>query len=219
MVTMLGADGETLGRLIVGRTQIPRRQPSDGGRRSMQQMKTPTPTSYVRPPDQPDVYGIKASLQSLATRTVEEWRRKQLWGVDRSQIQRIDLTFPDGRSFTAQRAAAGDTASTTAPDTWVSAGDTLSRGDMSAMLDVLSAPEADGFVEGTTPDEFGTADYTIQLHLSRQQSGSRRTLRLRPDTDQHYVATADGFPYVVQLRKSEWDNAVLRDRSALLKTE
>ena len=217
-IAMLGADGAPLGKLIVGRTRM--RQPQRQGRAQnpMQRMRRRrgTPVTYVRSPDRPDVYSVEQSFRPVTRRGVEDWRDKQLWAVDRAQVRHIDLRYPADSSFTLRRAAPSDTAGAAAPDTWLSAGDTLQTAEVSSMLRTLSAPTADGFVEGTTPDSFGDALYTIRLQTA---DGSRRPLRLRPGPgEQHYLATADGFPYVVELRKRPWDDNVLRGRSALLKS-
>jgi hypothetical protein len=48
----------------------------------------------------------------------------------------------------------------------------------------------------------------------------RRTVQLHPDSaGQHYIATASGYPYVVEFRKRSWDRSVLQGRSAFLGTE
>jgi hypothetical protein len=217
-IAMLGSGGKTLSELIVGRTRMRRPERQGRAQSPMQRMRRGrgTPVTYVRAPDRPDVYSVERAFRSVTGRSVEDWRDKQIWAVDRSQIRRIDLRYPSDSSFTIRRAAPSDTASAAAPDTWLSAGDTLQTNAVSSMLRTLSSPTADGFVEGTTPDALGDPLYTVRLQTA---DGSRRALRLRPGPDgQHYVATADGFPYVVQLRKSQWDD-VLRGRSGLLKNE
>jgi hypothetical protein len=212
-ITMLGANDERLGRLIVGRTQM--RRPQGGRQRQspMQQRRRPgTPVTYVRSPNRPDVYSVEQSLRALTSRSVEAWRDKQVWAVDRSQIQQIDFRYPADSSFTVRRAAQSDT--TAASDTWVSAGDTLSRSSTSSLLRTLSTLQADGFVNDQSPSDLGKAPYTIELQLS---DGTQRTLHIRSNSEnQYYVATADSYPYVVELRKSNWDRSVLRGRSALL---
>jgi hypothetical protein len=217
-IAMLGAGGEPLGELIVGRTRTRRPQRSGRPQNPMQRMRRRrgTPVTYVRPPDRPDVYSVEQSFGTVTSRGVEDWRDKQIWAVDRAQIRRVDLRYPADSSFTLRRAAPSDTAAA-APDTWLSAGDTLQTSEVSSMLRLLSSPTADGFVEDATPDAFGDALYTIRLQTA---DGSRRVLRLRPGPDdQHYVAVADDFPYVVEFRKNPWNSSVLRGRSALLKPE
>ncbi len=212
-VTMLGAGDEPLAELIVGRTRM--RRPQSGGPSQtplQQRRRRGTPVTYVRTPDRPDVYSVEQSLRSVTSRDVEDWRKKQIWGLARTDIQRIDLRYPADSSFALQRVAAGDTAST--DDAWVSAGDTLAQSEVSSMLRVLSSPEADGFAESISPDAFDDAEYEVRLHLS---DGSRRTIRLSSAPNaQQYRAVADGFPYVVELRKRTWNRSVLQGRSALL---
>jgi hypothetical protein len=216
-ITMLGSGGESLGSLIVGRTRIRRPQRGQGQNpmRRMRRQRRGSPITYVRRPDKPDVYSIETSLSPITSRSIDDWRDKQLWAVDRSKIRQIDVTVPGDSSFTMRRAAPSDTASAAAPDTWLSAGDTLKTAEVSSMLRTLSSPTADGFVEGASPDDFSGARYTVRLQTA---DGTRRTLRLRPDRE-NYVAVADGFPYVVTLPKSSWDSSVLQGRSALLKTK
>jgi len=214
-VTMLGGDDEPLGQVIVGRTRM--RQPQGSANQGpMQRMQRGrgTPVSYVRRPDRPDVYAVEQALQSVVDRSVEDWRDKQIWAVNRANIQRVDFRFPADSSFTMRRAAPRDTARAATPDTWVSAGDTLSSTQVSSVLRTLASPEADGFVTDATPERLGPARYEIQLHL---RDGSTRTLRLRPgDAENSYVADADDFPYVVRLQRARWDTSVLQGRRALL---
>ena len=218
-ITMLGADDQELGQLLVGRTQIRRRQSGGQRQNPMQRRRRPgTPVTYVRTPDRPDVYSVEQSLRPLTNRSLEDWRDKQIWALDRSRIQRIDVRYPADSSFTIRRAVRSDTSA--APDAWVSDGDTLSRSDVSSMIETLSAPEADGFAERRTPEALGEPLYTIRLHLSQQESGSTRTLRLRPDSaGGHYLATADDYPYVAELQTSRWDRSVLQGRTAFLRGE
>jgi len=215
-VTMLGAGDEPLGSLIVGRTrfQSPQSQGrSPNPRQRMQRRRGGTPITYVRAPERPDVYSVEQSLRSVANRSVEDWREKRIWAVNRSAIQRVDFTFPGDSSFTMQRAAPGDTASAVGPSTWVSRGDTLSSSAASSVLRTLSSPQADGFATGTSPDALGEPRYQVRLHL---RNGNRRTLRLYPPSDGAYRGVAGGFEYVVHLQTSTWDE-VLRGRSALLR--
>jgi hypothetical protein len=215
-VTLLGAGGETLGALIVGRTRVRRPQSQGRAQNPMQRMRRRrggTPITYVRSPDRPDVYSVERSLRSVTTRGVEDWRDRRLWAVDRTTIQRVDFAFPGDSSFTMRRAAPDDTANAVGPSTWVSRGDTLSGSEVSSTLRTLASPEADGFVEGTPPDALGAPRYRIRLHL---RDGSRRTLRLYAPVDGAYRAVAEGFGYVVRLNTTTW-NEVLRGRSALLR--
>jgi hypothetical protein len=217
-ISLLGAGNESLGSLIVGRTRI--RQPqSQGNQGPMQQMqqRRGTPITYVRAPDRPDVYSVEQSLASLTRRSIEDWRDKRIWAVDRSQIQRIEFTFPGDSSFTMQRAAPDDTTSAVGPATWVSAGDTLSTNATSSLLRRLSSPQADGFAEELGPEDLNNPRYSVSLRFT---DGSVRTLKLSPaPTGDAYLATADGFEYVARLQKNEWDRSVLQGRSALLSTD
>jgi hypothetical protein len=215
-ITMLGDGDQALGQLIVGRTRI--RRPQSGGQRRnpmQRRRRRGTHITYVRTPDRPDVYSIEQSLRSLTSRSIEGWRDKTVWALDRSQIQRIDFRYPADSSFTIERVSQSDTSA--APDAWISAGDTLSRGEASSLLRTLSSLRADGFAENMSNEDLGEAPYTIGIELA---DGSRRTVQLRPDpTGQNYVATASGYPYVVEFRKQSWDRSVLQGRSAFLENE
>lgn len=215
-VTLLGENETSLGQLIVGRTRIQRPQSSGQGRRSrMRRQRRGTPITYVRSPDRPDVYAIEKSLQAVVTRSVEDWRDTQIWAVDRTQIQRIDFRYPADSSFTVRRVTSGDSTASRR-DAWVTAGDTLSRNSASALLRTLSSPQAEGFRNNMTPEDLTDPLYTLRLHLA---DGSQRTLRLRPSASgPRYVAAADGWPYVAELRASTWDRSVLQGRASLLKT-
>lgn len=213
-VTMLGANDEPLGRLIVGRTQIQR--PSGGGQQQSplrRRRRRGTPITYVRSPDAPDVYSIEQPLNAIVNRSVEEWRNKRIWTVAQSDIQQIDFTYPADSSFTMQRATSSDTVAT-ASSAWLSAGDTLSTSEVSSLLRTVSSPEADGFAENTSPDALGEARYTVRLQLS---NGASRALRFHPiNSGNDYLVTADTYPYVARVRASRWERSVLRGREAFL---
>ena len=212
-ITMFGEGDEPLGALIVGRTRIRRPQGSQNRSRMRRRMRRGTPITYVRSPDRPDVYSIEQSLRSITSRSMDDWRDKQIWSASRANIQQIDFQYPADSSFTINRASRTDTSST--PDPWVSASDTLARGDVMSILTTIASPQADGFAENMRPEDLGQAPYTIQIRLS---DGSRHSLHLRPAPNgDHYIATADGYPYVVELPSRTWKNSVLRGRSALLK--
>lgn len=217
-VAMLGANEEVLGELIVGRMQM-QTPPTSGRRRPMRRRRRGTPVTYVRSPDKPDVYSVERSLRTLTGRSVEEWRDKQIWALDRSHIQRVNFSYPADSSFSMQRVAQRDTTAgaPASAGSWVSAGDTLKTSETSSMLRSLSSPTADGFEEGTAPDALGDPLYTIRLRLS---DGSRRALRFHSaGNDDSYLVTADGYPYVARVQSSRWDGSVLRSRSSLLQTQ
>ena len=132
----------------------------------------------TRQPQKHPQYGVDSTgttVRSVTSRSVEDWRDKQIWGLARSDIQRIDLQYPADSSYTLRRVTSSDTASTR--DAWVSAGDTLSQSAVSSMLRVLSSTQVDGFAETTSPGAFGEAVYTIRFRLS---DGTQRSLRLQP---------------------------------------
>ena len=216
-ITMFGSGEEPLGSLIVGRTRI--RRPQGQAQNRMQRMRRRrrgTPITYVRTPDRPDVYSIEQSLQSYTGRSVDDWRDKQIWALSRSDIQRIDFTFPGDTSFTMQRVAPSDTAARGAQDPWISEGDTLASGEVSSLLQTISSPQATAFANDLSPDNFGTPRYVIRLSLV---DGGQRTLRLRPAASGNdYLAAANDYPYVARLQKSRWDRTVLQGRSALLQS-
>lgn len=209
-VTMLGADDEPLGELIVGRTQM-KQPPSSGQQNPMRRRRQRgTPITYVRSPDNPDVYSVEQALGPLVNQNVEAWRDKELWAVGQSQINKVEFDYPADSSFTMRRVA--DSASSA----WLSQGDTLSTSEVSSLLRMISTPTADGFVEGTTPDDLSNPLYTIRLQIG----DATRTLRFySPGDDNTYHATASGYPYVAEMRASRWDRSVLLSRSALLSSE
>lgn len=212
-LTLLDASGERLGALVLGRTQF--RDAAGGGAAGgplQRRRRTGTTITYVRPPEQPDVYVVEASLRSFSAWDLTDWRDKRLWSVSRAQVQRIDFSYPADSSFTLRRVTAPDTAA--APETWVSAGDTLSQRRVSPLLRTLTAPRADGFAEALSPSDLQNAPYTLRLHLA---DDTQRTLRLSPaPTGSFYRAAADGYAYVAELREEAWNDSVLRGRSAFL---
>lgn len=212
-VTLLDASGERLGALVLGRTQFRDAVGGGSGRGPLQRRgRTGTTISYVRPPEQPDVYAVEASLRSFSAWDLTDWRDKRLWSVSRAQVQQIDFDYPADSSFAIRRGAAPDTAASAAA--WVSAGDTLSQRRVSPLLRTLTAPRADTFADALSPSDLQDAPYTLRLHLA---DGSLRTLRLSPaPTGSFYRAAADGYPYVVELRDGAWDDSVLQGRSTFL---
>jgi hypothetical protein len=212
-LTLLDASGERLGALVLGRTQF--RDAAGGGSAGgalQRRRRTGTTSTDVRPPEQPDVYAVEASLRSFSAWDLTGWRDKRLWSVSRAQVQRIDFSYPADSSFAIRRVAAPDTAAT--PAAWVSAGDTLSQRRVSPLLRVLTAPRADAFAEALSPSDLQDAPYTLRLHLA---DGTQRTLRLSPaPAGSFYRAAADEYPYVAELRDGAWDDSVLQGRSTFL---
>jgi hypothetical protein len=214
-VTMLGTEDAPLGRLIVGRTQFRTSQAGRQRRSPLQRRRRGgTPITYVRPPEQPDVYSVEHSLRTVSGRSVDDWRDKSIWAVSRADVQRIDFRYPADSAFTVRRVAPADSAA--AQRAWVSAGDTLSQSEVSPALRMLTAPRASAFANSLSPNDLGAPLYTLRLHLS---SGARRTLRLFRAPGSFYRATADGYPYVAEVRRGRWDRSVLRGRSAFLQGE
>lgn len=216
-VTLLGSDDNPLGTLRIGRTEFQgseqSQQQKPGPMQQMQQNRG-TQVTYVRVPDQNDVYSVEASLSSFINRNVEDWRDKSIWGVAQSNIQRVDLTMAGdstaatNRSYLLQRAAESDT-------TWTSNGDTLSTDAVSSLLRIVSSPRANSFANDKSPDNLNNPLYTVRLQLA---DGSERTLKLYPDstTTNSYFATASDYPYVARVLKNRWDDSVFKPRSSLL---
>lgn len=209
-VTMLDSGDEPLGELIVGRTQV-KQPPSSGQQNPMRRRRRPgTPVTYVRSPDRPDVYSVEQSLSSIVNRSVEDWRDKQIWGVEQSEISQVEFDYPADSSFTMRRVA--DSSSSA----WLSQGDTLATSEVSSLLRTLSNPDADGFVEGTTPESLSSPLYTVRLHVG----DATRSLHFHSTGDENtYHATASGYPYVAEMHASRWERTVLQGREALLDTE
>ncbi len=192
-VTALDDDGDVLARLVVGRVSFASQQPR----------------TYVRPADDPSVFEVEGMLASRLNRDLEAWREKRVWTLDRAALTRIDFAYPADSAFSIERAV-GEAA-------WVSEGDTLQAGVVGQLVDELAALDAAGFAEDLDPEAFGTARYTLRLHLD---GGEARELRLRPadgEEDTRYLVAASGYPYVFEVRKRTWDNRVLKARSALLR--
>jgi hypothetical protein len=218
-VRLLGGDDAPLRAVVIGRTEVRRRDGTQQSQSPMQRIqRRGTAITYVRPADQSDVYSVEASLGGLVNKDVEAWREKTIWTLARSDIQRVHVTTADSaagtdRTVTIQRAAPRDTASTAEPR-WVSAGDTLATGAASSLLSTVASPRADGFAETRSPDDLSGPAHTVRLRLS---DGRERTLRLYPSGGDTYLATAPDYPYVAEIPKRRWDDSVLRPRSALLK--
>lgn len=219
-VALLDSDNEQLARLLVGRTEFQNRNASQQTQSPMQRMRRQgTSLTYVRTPEQPDVYAVEAALEGLLDKTVEDWRDKTIWGVAESDIQRVHLTMAGDSaaadtSVRLQRAVPSDTASRPQP-TWLSDGDTLSTNAVSSVLSTVASPRASGFAEDTSPEELSNPTHTVRLRLS---DGTTHTLSLYPDpsSPDTYLATAADYPYVAQLQKRRWDD-VFAPRSTFLK--
>lgn len=195
-VTAVDADGDALAELVVGRSSFANRRPN----------------TYVRPVGDPSVYEVGGVLTSRLGKDVEGWREKRVWRLVRRAVTQIDFEYPADSAFSMQRVMA-DSASA-----WVSAGDTLRPGTVGQLLDELATLDATGFAENLTPDTFGEARYTLRLHFD---GGAQRVLRLRPSDEEAeagYYATASDYPYVFEVRRSTWDDRVLKSRADLLRT-
>ncbi|PSQ95285.1 MAG: hypothetical protein BRD55_12280 [Bacteroidetes bacterium SW_9_63_38] len=220
-VTLLDSGDETLGSLLVGRTEFQSRNKENSGKTSpMQRMRRQgTSVTYVRRPNQPDVYSVEASLESMLSKNVEDWRNKTIWSAAQSNVQRIYLTTAGDSAaadttFSLQRAVASDTAST-GPPTWLSNGDTLSTDAVTSVLTTLASPRASGFAEHTSPNQLKNPRHKVRLRLS---DGSEHTLKLYPDPSSNdtYLGTASDYPSVARLQKRRWDG-VFKPRSTFLK--
>jgi hypothetical protein len=218
-VTLLDSDNAVRARLLVGRTEFRDRNASPQKQTPMQRMRQQgTSITYVRPPGQPDVYSVEASLEGLLNKPVDDWRDKTIWGVARADIQRVRLTTAGDSAAAAssvrlQRAVPSDTAAGPAP-TWLSNGDTLSTDAVSSVLSTVASPRASGFAETTSPTDLTAPTHTVRLQL---REGTTRTLRLypNPSSADTYLATASDYPYVAQLQKRRW-NDVFQPRSSFV---
>jgi hypothetical protein len=163
--------------------------------------------TYMRRGDESDVYSVEGFISASFNKDIDSWRDKQVWELNRNDIDRVDLLFPADSSYSIHRAG---------QESWVSDGDTLATRPVDSMINRLTNLRATGFWEGESPDDFGNELFAIQIQLS---NGVQRTLRLKidPDNDSRYQAVANEYPYVFTLSKSSFDNSVLKGRASLLK--
>lgn len=190
----LYSGGEMLNSIYVG---APQRQ----GRRSM--------NNYVRLADEDAVYLVEEYLEPSFSKKVNDWRDKTLWEVERSNISQVDFIYPADSSFTIKQVE---------QQKWVSSGDTLSQTALRAVFNRLTSPQANGFAKGQSVENFGTEKFAINLTLSGGDQ-YRMQLKESPSDSSVYLGTADEFPYVFTVRKSAWDDYVLKSRNELLKGE
>jgi hypothetical protein len=163
--------------------------------------------TYMRRADEPEVYSVEGFISAAFNKDIENWRDKQVWKLDRNEIDRVDLLFPADSSYSIERAG---------QEAWTSNGDSLKTRLVDSMINQLTNLRANGFVNETSPSDFGKEVYAMQVQLS---NGVQRTLRIKPDPDQKstYQAVASDFPYVFTLNKNSIDNSVLKGRKAMLR--
>jgi hypothetical protein len=159
----------------------------------------------LRKADEDDVYAVEGFLSASFNKDIPNWRDKQVWEFNQQDIQRVDFLYPADSSYSIQRAGA---------DQWTSNGDTLATRLVDNVMSRLANVRASGFVDDSSPDNFGQEQFAIQIQLA---NGMQHTLRLRPDADQdnRYRAVASDYPYVFTLNKNSWNNSVLRSRDQL----
>ena len=163
--------------------------------------------SYVRPADGEEVYSVDGFITSEFNTSWDNWRKKNVWDINRGEVQQIRFNYPADSSFTMEQAG---------PNAWVSGGDTLKAGSWGTILDKMSRLRASGFNDALMPESFGEPLYTITI---QQTNGMERKVELKPseENDRNYIARASDFPYIFTLRKGTWDSSVLKNRQSLLK--
>lgn len=163
--------------------------------------------NYVRLADENAVYVVEGFLKSTFSKGINDWRDKQIWDLEQSNISRVNFLYPADSSFTIRKVKGKQ---------WVSAGDTLSQTSVSTTLSRLANFRASGFADSLSVDDFGKEKYAVQLELT---GGERRRFRLResPADTTIYLGITERYPYVFTLRKSTWDDYVLKSREELLR--
>lgn len=163
--------------------------------------------NYVRLADENAVYVVEGFLKSTFSKGINDWRDKQIWDLEQSNISRVNFLYPADSSFTIRKVKGKQ---------WVSAGDTLSQTSVSTTLSRLANFRASGFADSLSVDDFGKEKYAVQLELT---GGERRRFRLResPADTTIYLGVTERYPYVFTLRKSTWDDYVLKSREELLR--
>lgn len=165
--------------------------------------------SYVRPVDDKAVYTVEGFLSSSFSADVSRWRDKTVWELNEDDISQVDFLFPADSSYSITKADGNE---------WISDGDTLKQSSVNSILRKFSPLRAGGFIDTLSTSNFGTALYTIRLHMD---NGIQKTLRLKPSDkdDTRFVAVASDYPYVFTLSQSSWKSSVLKPRRELLKTK
>lgn len=163
--------------------------------------------NYVRLADENAVYVVEGFLKSTFSKGINDWRDKQIWDLEQSNISRVNFLYPADSSFTIRKVKGKQ---------WVSSGDTLSQTSVSTILSRLANFRASGFADSLSVDDFGNEKYAIQLELT---GGERRRFRLResPADTTIYLGITERYPYVFTLRKGTWDDYVLKSREELLR--
>lgn len=160
---------------------------------------------YLRNDGEQTVYAVEGFAASY-DRTVDDWRERTVWELDREAISRIDFIYPADSSYSIERAESGD---------WISSGDTLLSAPVSGVISGLASLEAEGFVDSLTVDDFGEERYAVQV---RMEEGSQRTLRLRLPSEEatEFHSAAGGYPYLFTLNRNTFLREVLRARPELV---
>lgn len=163
--------------------------------------------SYVRPYHRHIVFSVNGFLSSEFNRTLDDWRDKNVWQINRKNITQVDLEYPADSSFSVIRVADGK---------WTNGKDTLKLEAVNDMLDRLASLRATSFADSLKPSAFGKPLYKIVLHLKGNATRQIRIKREKNDKSQ-YLLTATGYPYVFRETRPLFNSDVLRSKKAMIK--
>lgn len=163
--------------------------------------------SYVRPAGKHIVFSVNGFLSSNFHRTLNDWRDKTIWQINRHNITQIDMEYPADSSYSVIPAGTNK---------WTDGRDTLKSGEVGDMIDRLASLRATSFVENQKTASFGKPLYTIVLHLKGKTT---REIHIKPDKSDkgQYLLTATGYPYVFREPRPLFNNDVLRSKKSLIK--
>ncbi len=134
-IKLLGSKGEELMTLLVGKA-------GTGGE------------SFVRLPNDNEIYSVGNSLATNANKTFSNWRNQDVLTFIDKQVDKITFTYPADSSLTIAKEANG----------WIIGGAESMQADSSLVaqyLNGISAKRSDQFVDGFTPQKAPT--YILQL--------------------------------------------------------
>lgn len=163
--------------------------------------------SYVRPVNTNTVYSVNGFLSSNFKRTLDDWRDKRIWQLNRHHIKQIDMEYPADSSFSMINVGTNE---------WMYKSDTLKSEDVSDMIDRLASLNADSFADNVKIGDFGEPLYRIVLHM---EGNSKREIDIKSDKKdkKEYLLKATDYPYVFQESKSLFNSEVLRSKKDLIK--
>lgn len=165
--------------------------------------------SYVRPINTKTVFSVNGFLSSNFKRTLDEWRDKRIWQLNRNRIKQIDMEYPADSSFSIISAG---------PNQWTYKSDTLKSDAVSNMIDRLASLNADSFADNMKMEDFGEPLYRIVIHL---EGNKKQEIDIKPalKDKKEYLLKATDYPYVFKESRSLFNSEVLRSEKDLVKKE